>query len=135
MARLTGEFKRGSLRTLYRACAASAVTLGNALDAFQDAGFAAVQSGRIVVMSSSAGRTVNFAPPQVWQTLSQEEVFCLSEELQAVYTDAKANLTAQGNATPTDDQVFAGMMADDRLATITEVRNDYTGLRFPNRFA
>src|SRR5262249_36259566 len=103
--------------------------LQKALEAFQDNGFAGIKSGRLLIGSAGAGHSSSFALPQSWQSFTQEEVFSLSEELLAVYFDAKAAL---GDSS-TDDQVFQAMMDDDRLATITTVQKDYSTLRYPTR--
>lgn len=133
MAILQAELKRGFLRSLYRAAtsATPAVTLINALNAFQDAQFPLVKSGRLIVSTSGNAHGTSFKIPDSMFQLTQDQVFALSEEFIQTYTDAKANLILNGNATPTDDDIFAAMIAADNLQTIREYQNDYTATRFP----
>src|SRR6266705_4856627 len=96
MARIVAEIKRGFLRTLFRQAQATGPTpLEDALNAFQDGGFEGIKTGRLVTAHAGAGKSVTFQLPQIWQTFTQEEIFSLSEELQAVYTDAIVTLSAQ----------------------------------------
>lgn len=109
------------------------VSLAEALNGFQDQAFANVQTGRVVTATAGAGRSAQFAAPEIWRTLDPETIFELAEQLQQVYADALVTLSAQGNASPSDAQVFAVMIADDRLQTITSVQKDYSTLRWPTR--
>ena len=133
MARLTAEFKRGVLRAIYRQAQNSGPTpLADALNSLQDQVFGSVQSGRVVTDHTGAGKAVKFIVPQIWQTLSQEEMFSFSEELQALYASA---LTTLGISQPTDASqdanIFGAMIG--ALPTITEKANDYSSLRWPTR--
>jgi len=132
VARIIAELKRGALRTLYRQ-RGDGVALSDALNAFQDTNWLSVSSGRVITAHTSTGKTTQFALPQIWQSFSQEEWFALTEELQQVYSDCKTNLINAGNPTPTDDQIFAAMMQDDRLQTITSVQKDFGTMRWPTR--
>src|ERR1044071_3626475 len=134
MAVLRAEIKRGFLRSLFRQSEANAVTLEAALGAFQDQGFKAIKAGKLVIASSGAGHSVQFAVPDAWRSFSQEEVFSLSEELFQVFDDAKAMLIANGTAEPDDDSIYTAMTADDRLQTVTSLQKDNSPLRFPARY-
>jgi hypothetical protein len=87
----------------------------------------------MVTAHTGAGKAVQFALPQIWQSFQQDEFFALTEELEQVYSDALVTLSAQGIGSPTDAQIFTVMAADDRLQTITSVQKDYTTLRWPTR--
>lgn len=133
MAVLKSEIKRGFLRSLYRGTTVppDTATLAEALATFQTNGFDALKSGRLVIASAGAGHQVSFALPMIGQQLAQDEVFALSEEFFAIYADASAGLT-ETNPGDNDATIFAAMMADDRMASITEVRQDYSLLRYPS---
>ena len=133
MAQIRAEIKRGFLRSLYRQAKLNAQALSDALDAFQDHGFMALKSGRLLVSSSGNGHSSTFQLPTQWQQFTPDEVFSLSEELEQVYADAITTLNTNGNATPNDDQIFAVMIDDDRLADIDSVGRDYSLLRWPTR--
>src|SRR5262245_60523125 len=126
MALIRAEIKRGCLRSLFRQAQAAATTLQVALDAFQDGGFKAIKSGKIVIATAGAGHSTQFAVPDQWRSFSQEEIFSLTEELEQVYSDSKAQLIANGNTDPDDQTIFDAMMADDRLQTVTRTQTDYT---------
>lgn len=135
MAAIAAEIKRGALRTLYRQAQNTGPTpLRDVLDAFQDNGFTSIQGGRLITAHTGAGKAVSFALPQIWQSFTQEEWFSLTEQLQQCYADA---LTSLGIEDPEDGSkdadIFAAMMADDRLATITSTQKDFSTLRFPTR--
>lgn len=137
MAQLKAEIKRGFLRSLYRADITTNGTnsnLFNALGAFQDSGFSAVKSGRLVINHTGAGKATTLATPDAWRSFSQEECFSLSEELIQVYTDVQATLISDGTNTPTDLQMLNTMLADDRLQSITRTERDYTLINYPNRY-
>ena len=131
MASLAGEIKRGFLRGIYLTASNSAFALSDALNSFTLQGFGVVQTGQLVLTSGGNGHSVTFQVPSQWQTFSPEEVFSLAEEFQAVYSDALVTLSSQGNATPTDAQIFAIMIADVRLATINVAYSDFTLLNQP----
>jgi hypothetical protein len=133
MAALQAEIKRGVLRTLFRQSQTDVVKLSDSLARFQDSGFDGIKSGRLVITSAGFGRSVGFAPPASWQQFTQEQIFSLSEELLATYDTAKSNLAASGNASPTDQQIFDSMMADDRLQTVTSVQKDWSTINWPSR--
>jgi len=102
----------------------------DALNAFQDATSNGPLSGRIVIASTGAGRSVTFATPQIWQSMTPEDLYEFSGELIEIYNDAVAAL----GGTPTDAQIYAAMLASDRLATITSVQKDWSTLKYPTRF-
>jgi hypothetical protein len=62
--------------------------------------------------------------------MNPEEVLALAQEYREVYTDAKAALIAAGNATPSDSQILAEMMGDDRMIGATSVQKDFSQLRY-----
>lgn len=134
MAVLQAETKRGILRSLWRSAKSKAVSLAEALAAFQDQGFPAIRNGRPVVATSGAGHSVSFqiSSPQNSE-ITQVQIFNLSEELLATYDEARATLVSAGTATPTDDAIFAGMLAADALQTVTFTQKDHLMTRWAAR--
>ena len=133
MAQVRGQLKRSILNSLSRQ-ATQSVALIDILEAYQDALVLGVKGGRVVEATSQAGHSTKFRTPNPGEHFRPEDMTELAQELLEVYADAVTNLNAQGNASPTDAQIVAVMLADDRLASITLVRKDYATLRFPNRF-
>jgi hypothetical protein len=102
---------------------AEAIPLLEALEAFQVGGFGAVKAGRVVVSHSGSGQSTSFELPSVGRGFTQEQIFALSEDFIQIYQDTVAQLA------PTDDAAtFEAMMADDRMAAVTRVYDDWTGL-------
>lgn len=144
MADVKAEIKRGFLRSLYRlvqygtqtnpVTGQPVATLADVLNAFQDGGFSAIKSGRLIIQTAGAGHSVSYQPPDVARSFTQDQVFSLSEELQQVYADAIVTLSGQSVPSPTDLQIFNVMIADDRLTTIKDVQRDFTTLRWPSRY-
>ena len=129
MAVLQAEIKRGFLRSLARSATKSAVKLSDALAAFQDNGFLALQSGRLLVGSSGGGYSSSFAFPAIGQQFQQDQVFALSEEFLQIYGDVLISLSANGNPSPGDDVILNAMLADDRMQAVKEMQGDYWLLR------
>jgi len=92
-----------------------------------------VQKGRTITSTASNGHSISFKIPPVFDQLTQDQAFQLSEEFIAIYTDALTvlNLSEIPSDQTQDNNIFNTMMADDRLQTITDFRKDYTSLRFP----
>ncbi len=133
MAQLQAQFKRGCLRSLFRAASTQALTLYNALTNYQDSLFAIVQKGRTIGSTASNGHSLSFKMPPVFDQLTQDQAFQLSEEFLAIYTDALTvlNLSAIPADQTQDNNIFNTMLADDRLQSITHYGTDYTAIRFP----
>jgi hypothetical protein len=130
MACLAGAIKRGFLRQIFAQAQASqtAVTLGAALLAFQANAFSSVQSGRLIVSTSGNGKSVAFSMPTMGQIVP-DELMSFSEELFEVYSDALTALGTLGTDPNLDPPIFAQMLLDDRMQTVTEVRMDFTPTR------
>ncbi len=121
MAQLRAESKRGFLRYLWRKASASqALTLKEALEAFADQSYEAVQTGRVIVSTSGGGYSTTFDTPQLGR-LTQEEAASLSEEFIARYEEAEEA------GKESDADIVAEML--DRLRPIRSVRSDFTALR------
>lgn len=150
MAELKAQTKRAFLQALYDAVAnetarvdlasgaqaadSPIATLLEALTAFQRMGFNSLKGGRLSLGTSGLSHQVQWAPPAQWRAFGQEEVFGMAQEFREVYTDAIVTLSAQGNSSPTDLQILAVMMADDRLTTVTSTQRDFTLLRWNQRY-
>lgn len=137
MALIQAEIKRGFLRSLYRAACGAAQNPDNvgllkpALEAFQDSGFAALKSGKLLFATSAAGKNVQFQAPPIGAQFTQEQVFALTEEFLAVYDSALITLSAASINNPTDAQIFQCMLADDRINAVRSYMVDFTLGRFP----
>ncbi len=145
MANLRGEVKRAFLQSLYDAVVdgnasvdlASGVdanlvqvlTLESAMKAFQRLGFNQLKEGKISVGSSGMGHEISFAAPSAWQSLTQEEVFSLAQELREVFDDALVDLDASGDDNPDDRTILRAMMLNDRLQSATSTMRDFSMLR------
>ena len=132
-AQVRGQLKRAILNSLFRQ-ATDTISLLDILESYQDALVAGVKGGRIVEATSQAGHSTKFRTPNPGEHFRPEDMGELTQELLEVYNDALVTLSAQGNASPTDAQIVAVMLADDRVQSITKTRSDYTLLRYPNRF-
>jgi hypothetical protein len=144
MAQLRAELKRSFLQSLYDSVvdgtasedlvsddvSRSVFTLEAALKAFQRMGFNSLKTGTLIVGSSGYAHETRLATPDIMRSFSQEEIFSLAQEYREVYTEARAALVAAGDASPTDAEIFAEMMANDRLQAASFTQTDHTGLRF-----
>lgn len=133
MAQLKAELKQAALQSLYRKAQKNSTALIDALGNFQDANWDQLKRGKTVIASSGAGHSVTFAIPQVWQSFTQDEFLCLTAELINVYNDARITLSSNGNSTPSDDDIFNTMLADDRLQSVTSLYHDHSLGRWPGR--
>jgi len=122
---IQASIRRGFLRSLYNQAVANAASLQEALQGFQDSCFTGVKTGRILVNSSGTGSSVSFEIPGIVRGYTQEQVFGLAQDFREIYTDAVAALSAAG-ADGSDTSIFAAMMADDRMQSITRVRDSFT---------
>ena len=148
MVRLLPETKQGALRALYLTVSqqagagdgAPALRLIDALNAFTMGSWERMKAGRTMSASTGGGRSVQFAPPQIWQSFSLENFTALAEELQAVYPQAIADLAGQG-ITASDDGgpgtalIFQSMRAQLEMQDISVVYSDFTLLGWPTRGA
>ena len=135
MVRLAPELKRGFLNSLARQAKTNDTPIFEALGAFQDGGFDAVKTGRLVVSHTGAGKSVTFQFARIGQQLTQEEVFAFSQELLEIYADAliALNITPDEGDNSQDENILPVMMADARLDDIDVIFRDYTTLTLPWR--
>lgn len=136
MVRLAAEIKRGFLSALYLQAQASATPMILALREFLLSGFGGLQTGRLVVSHTGAGKTTVFQIPRIDQQFKQEEVFGFAQELLEVYADAAtvAGITAaQQQDGSQDATLYSTMLADDRLTEVTRTVPDFTNLLAPWR--
>lgn len=131
MARIAADIKRGFLRSILRDAQAASpqITLAAALGAFQAAAYNNTKSGRVIVSTSGNGKSVTFNMPQIGLQLMQDELMALTEEYFAVYADALVSLNVAGTNPTGDPAIFAQMLLDDRMQSITETRMDFTLIR------
>lgn len=125
---ISAAIRRGFLRSLWRAGKKSALSLKETLEAFQDSGFAAVRTGRVLVNSSGSGHSASFEIPSMARGFTQEQVFALSELFIQIYQDTVAALLADEE---TDvESIFTAMLADDRMQRVTQEHLDSSVLRY-----
>lgn len=131
MARIAAELKRGFLRSILREAQAASpqITLATALGLYQESQFSNTKSGRVIVSTGGNGKSVTFNMPQIGLQLMQDEIMALTEEFFAVYADALVTLGVAGTNPAGDPAIFAQMLLDDRMQTITEMRMDFTLIR------
>jgi hypothetical protein len=133
VATIAAQIKRGFLNTLYRQATAG-TQLIDILNEFQDYCFSPeLKRGRLIQSSSGNQHSTSFQQFSTAFQLSQEQIFSLSQELIEVYGDSVAGLQAATPPIPepTDDQIAAAMLQDDRLTSIRAFQTDYTATRFP----
>jgi hypothetical protein len=144
MALLRAELKRAFLQWLYDlvedGTAPEVLATGEtdmaipdlvtALKAFQKQQAGALSTGKSSVGSSGFAHSTQWQGWSVLRAMNPEEVLALAQEYREVYADAKAALIAAGNATPSDSQILAGMMDDDRMIGASSVTKDFSQLRY-----
>ncbi len=145
MAQLRAELKRAFLQSIYDAVADGVaesmfpstipdfspviVTLEDGLKAFGRMGFEALKSGKLSLGATGMDHEVRWAAPQQWRAFSQDEVMSLAQELREVHAAALVTLSDAGTPSPTQTQILATMMADDRLLTVTSIQKDFSLIR------
>lgn len=126
MVTIQASIRRGFLRALYRSGALAGASLAETLEAFQVNGFGAVKTGRLVVTYSGSGQSTSFELPSVGRGFTQDQVFGLSEEFLQIYADTVSALGIIPQGTDNDLAIFNAMMADDRMQSITRIRDSFT---------
>lgn len=133
MVRIQSEIKRGTLRwVIFLPAKSSATLLTDAIDGFGVSGYAKVKSGQILVSAGGGGYNSSLKVPGLSDQITPENFAALAEEFRNVYDDAAAMLIANGNLTPTDDDIFSAMLSDDRLRGIRQQQGDHTSLNIPS---
>jgi len=138
VAQVRGQLKRSILNSLSRQASyvgqPQGVSLIIILQAYQDMLVLGIKSGRTVEATLSTGRQVKFRTPLLGEHFRQEDVAELAQEYIEIYNDAVSALNIAGNTSPSDPQILAQMLLDDRLQSVTVTRTDYTLVNYPNRF-
>lgn len=133
MAILQAEIKRGFLTALARQ-AGAASTLNDTLTGFQDYCFSPeLKRGRLITASSGNAHHTAFQMAANGFQMTQDQIFALSQEFLEVYSDSLSSLQTATPPipTPSDAQILATMLIDDRMTSIRSYQNDYTATRFP----
>ena len=124
MAPVTTSYKRMLLRYLLRFAQQEGETL---CDVLNDAGQARIeetQKGKILVSVAGNGHSTSW---QVPQDFTPQDAAGLVSELLDRYDEAVAKLAADGNSSPTDQQVATEVL--DKLRPVRSVACDFSGLR------
>ena len=143
MATIKAAIKRGLLQYLYDGVQLTTLaddlgiqgmhilTLADALMYFQRFVAQEMQSGKVSTGSSGLGHGVQWEVMAQWRSFDPVELFAAVQEMREVYGDGLITLSAKSINSPTDYQILAVMLADDRLQTITRTQVDYTLIRLP----
>ena len=112
----------------------NSVAIGAALKSFHKSRFTDIQSGKFVVSTSGAGKSVSFYIPPSTSQMQPEQVTILAQEFREVFNDALVTLTDAGTTYDSSDPAYnaailAAMMDDDRLWGVREFTSDFGGLR------
>jgi len=133
VAQLQAQLKRGLLEYLCDQADDSAVPLGVALKAFHRSRFSEIQSGKFVVSTSGAGKSVSFYIAAQGSQLQPESITVTSQEFREVFRTALVTLTAAGTTYDQNDAqynqtILSAMLDDDRLQGVTSFSCDLGGL-------
>lgn len=134
MAQLQAQLKRGLLQFICDQADDNSVALGDALKGFHKSRFAEIQTGKFVVSTSGAGKSVSFYIAPSGSQMQPEQITILSQEFREVYATALTTLTDAGTAYDAADSAYnavilAAMLDDDRLHGVREYTCDFGGLR------
>ena len=124
----TTDFKRLFLRGHKWHSEDHGLTLADALKAAARAQLIEVKGGKVLTQTAANGATFTFTLPANGQGLSPSAVAETIERLLREYDAASAAIIAAGTSTPSDDQIFAEMMA--MLQPISETFADVSQIRF-----
>ena len=119
-------FRRLFLRGLYTEATRLGLGFEAALTAAVGVNYAATKTGKVIIATGAAGRTVQFMLPSSGG-LAPVEIGELVSDLFDLFDSSKAALISADIASPTDAQIFAEMKA--RLQPVTEFRTDWSGMR------
>lgn len=127
MADVSTAFKRIFLRTLKWDSEKCGLDLWETIKAAAIAKCEATADGSVLVGTSSKGHSVTLAIPSGGQGFTPASIAACVEDIINRYEAAKAYLIAEGNPTPTDDQIVTEMLS--LMVAVTEYSSDYTELR------
>lgn len=102
-------------------------TFYQALKAASRARLIETKDGRVLTGSSGNGKTVTFTLPMNGLSLTPTDIANLCGEILRRYDLAQADLIAAGNATPSDDQIYAELLA--KMLPLTESYCDFSSVR------
>lgn len=122
----TTAFRRLFLRGLYAEATRLGLGLEAALTAAVGVNYAATKTGKVIIATGAAGRTVQFQLPSSGG-LTPVEIGELVSDLFDLFDTCSTALISAGITSPTDAQIFAEMKA--RLQPVTEYRTDWSGMR------
>lgn len=106
------------------------ISLFEALKAAARARLTDTAGGKVLVSSASNGFSGTFALPAAGQGLTPQDIAELCGEMLGLYAKAKADLIARGTAAPSDDEIHNEMALLIDHNTATEVRSDFSDMRF-----
>lgn len=122
----TTAFRRLFLRGLYAEATRLGLGFEAALTAAVGVNYAATKTGKVIIATGAAGRTVQFNLPSSGG-LTPVEIGELVSDLFDLFDTCQSALISAGITSPTDAQIFAEMKS--RLQPVTESRTDFIGLR------
>lgn len=83
------------------------------------------QKGKVLIATSGNGHSSTF---QIPSDFTPSDAADLVSEILDRYDESKVKLIADGNATPTDEQIFGEIM--DKLHAVKSLGNDFSNLRY-----
>ncbi len=129
MATVSTGVKRAYLRFASRSAKKSGLTLLATLQAFSDSRVKQTGGGKVLIATRANLHEDQFSIPQDFNTTDAIE---MAENMETRYEEALAFLIADGNPTPTDDQLFAEIIG--KLNRVASVANDFTRIRLIRPF-
>jgi hypothetical protein len=89
----------------------------------------ATAQGLVLVAAAGNGQTATYQLPQNGAGITPHDAAVLCSRTLKLFNSSKAELVANGIASPTDDQIFALMLASDSLVMVTETFPDCSTIR------
>jgi len=119
--------RRGYLKGLAYQASDDGLALTVALRAALTTSFSTIESGRLILGTSTNGHSIEFAAPAY---LSPSDVLGLLGRFDDIYTESKARLISGGTASPTDAEILDEMLTDPFLTSVRSYRADFSELNY-----
>lgn len=133
VSEIKASVRRGFLRQIAEGAKKTASPFRDSLLAVQAQIYSPnFQRGRILVSTSGSGQSANFEIGVQGKAFTQENVFGMLEDFIALLDSLAMTDDASPEAT---DALFIAMIGSDEMATVKEMRGDFTyiGFGYQNR--
>lgn len=124
MTSVSTSFKRLFVRNLLWTATADSTTVLALLQSAASSRVSASEKGKVITATAGNGHSVTFEVPADFNTTDAVE---LIGELVDRYYEATAQLSTDGNDSPTDTQIVDEIL--DKLRAVTSLGHDFSGLR------